>query len=74
VTDEADIPLLDEATVVRSAASVATPHASRYLQQLCKHFAHKRPASFDARRGRIAFAIGLCELDTFKNLAVWVGL
>lgn len=59
----ADISPLDEATAVRSAAAVETPHASRYLQQLCKHFAHKRPVSFDERRGRIAFTIGTCDLE-----------
>ena len=48
---------------VRSTAEVATPHASRYLQQLCKHFAHKRPVSCDPGTGHIAFDIGGCRLD-----------
>jgi uncharacterized protein len=54
----------DFAPVVgRSVAVIATPEASRYLQQLCKHFAHKRPVTFDERSGRIEFAIGECRLD-----------
>jgi hypothetical protein len=46
-----------------SRADVTTAKASGYLQQLCKHFGHKVPASFDARRGRIEFQGGVCELD-----------
>ena len=33
----------------------ATPRASGYLQQLCKHFGHKVEATFDERSGVIAF-------------------
>ena len=39
-----------------------TPHASRYLQQLCKHFAHKVEASFDATSGVIALPSGPVRL------------
>lgn len=45
-----------------SQARVTTELASRYLQQLCKHFAHKLPVTFDPERGRIEFSIGVCEL------------
>jgi hypothetical protein len=45
-----------------STAQVATAQASRYLQQLCKHFDHKLPVTFDAQAGRIAFASGVCDL------------
>ncbi|TIT58733.1 MAG: DUF2218 domain-containing protein [Mesorhizobium sp.] len=34
-------------------ADVATEHASRYLQQLCKHWAHKFPVEFDPHHGAI---------------------
>jgi hypothetical protein len=47
---------------IRSVADVATSNAGRFLQQLCKHFQHKRPVSYDARSGHIAFAIGECRL------------
>ncbi|MGA0614525.1 DUF2218 domain-containing protein [Paracoccus sp. KR1-242] len=40
-------------TMSRSRCHVATDHASRYLQQLCKHWAHKFVVSFDPQQGRI---------------------
>ena len=36
-------------------ANVETSHASRYLQQLCKHWSHKFAVDFDASRGVIPF-------------------
>lgn len=48
--------------MTRAHAEIATPRASRYLQQLCKHFAHKLPVSFDPNQGRISFSIGDCDL------------
>ena len=44
--------------ILRSVARVETPNGSRHLQQLCKHFAHKLPTSFDPADGRIEFPIG----------------
>ncbi len=43
-------------------AHIATANASRYLQQLCKHFAHKLPVSFDPQAGQISFPSGECRL------------
>src|SRR5690606_3487034 len=40
--------------IIQSRCSVATTNGSRYLQQLCKHWAHKFEVEFDAERGRIA--------------------
>jgi hypothetical protein len=40
---------------VASAASVPTKSASRYLQQLCKHWAHNMAVEFDAERGTVIF-------------------
>ena len=45
-----------------SHTDIITASASRYLQQLCKHFAHKLPVTFDPAEGRISFAIGDCAL------------
>lgn len=45
-----------------SHAEVATVSASRYLQQLCKHFGHKVEASFDEKAGIVRFSIGDCRL------------
>lgn len=53
---------------VRSIAEAATPEASRYLQQLCKHFQHKRPATFDERSGHIDFPIGECRLSATDDV------
>ena len=39
--------------ITHSTCIVATEHGSRYLQQLCKHWAHKFEVSFDAQQGRI---------------------
>lgn len=45
-----------------STAHVGTDKASRYLQQLCKHFQHKLPVTFDETAGDIAFDGGECRL------------
>ena len=34
-------------------AEVRTEHASRYLQQLCKHWSHRFPVAFDPAHGTI---------------------
>ena len=38
-----------------SQAGVPTANASRYLQQLCKHWSHKFETQFDERAGTISF-------------------
>ena len=40
---------------VASAASVPTVNGSRYLQQLCKHWAHNLSVELSGNRGRILF-------------------
>lgn len=47
---------------MRSQAVVQTEHASKYLTQLCKHWAHKFEVSFDPVLGRIALPMGTCTL------------
>jgi hypothetical protein len=42
--------------------TIPTAHASRYLQQLCKHFAHKLPAECTPTDGSICFPMGKTEL------------
>lgn len=39
-----------------AVATVATRHASRYLQQLCKHWSHRFPVTFDAAQGTVELA------------------
>jgi hypothetical protein len=38
-----------------ATANVPTASASRYLQQLCKHWAHNLAVTFNAEEGRIVF-------------------
>jgi uncharacterized protein len=47
----------------RSLATVPTEHASRYLQQLCKHWAHKFPVEFTPEAGTIDLPAGRTELS-----------
>jgi hypothetical protein len=50
--------------MLTSRADVATEHASRYLQQLCKHWAHKFPVEFDPHHGAIDLtSLGRTVLD-----------
>jgi hypothetical protein len=39
-----------------SQAEITTASASRYLQQLCKHWSHKFAVEFTPERGAIPFA------------------
>lgn len=41
-----------------SIAIVPTNKASRYLQQLCKHWAHRFDVEFDAQHGRASLPLG----------------
>ena len=40
---------------ISSSATVPTKSASRYLQQLCKHWAHNLEVEFDAAQGTVRF-------------------
>jgi hypothetical protein len=41
-----------------SNAAVTTENGSKYLQQLCKHWAHKMVTEFDPAAGRVDFPSG----------------
>ncbi|MEP2534055.1 DUF2218 domain-containing protein [Shimia sp.] len=41
-----------------ATATTATQNASKYLQQLCKHWSHKAEANFTADTGTVKFASG----------------
>ncbi|MEZ5742829.1 MAG: DUF2218 domain-containing protein [Sphingomonadaceae bacterium] len=45
-----------------SRAVVPTRNASRYLQQLCKHWSHKFDVTFDPSQGRIALPSGIATM------------
>lgn len=54
-----------------STAHVPTASASRYLQQLCKHWAHKLEVEHDGTRGRIRFPDGtVATLDARTDALV----
>lgn len=47
-----------------STARVPTANGSRYLQQLCKHWAHKFEVEFTPERGRVSLPEGtLATMD-----------
>lgn len=50
------------------SAIVPTQSASRYLQQLCKHWSHKFEVSFTPEKGRIALPFGNLELVAEETL------
>ncbi len=47
---------------LNASADVPTASASRYLQQLCRHWAHKFPVEFTREQGRIDLHLGRCEM------------
>lgn len=48
-----------------SQASFPTPHAQRYMQQLCKHWGHRFPVTHTPYEGWIPFsAEKICKIDT----------
>ncbi|MBK1697778.1 DUF2218 domain-containing protein [Rhodovibrio salinarum] len=50
--------------MLTSSTHIQSDKASRYLAQLCKHFAHKVPAQWDQTWGEIEFASGQCRLES----------
>lgn len=50
-----------------STTTVSSDRASRYLQQLCKHFAHKVPVEFTTETGQITFPFGTCTLHAARS-------
>lgn len=45
-----------------STARFPTQHASKYIQQLCKHFAHKIEVDYDEQSGSAALPMGPAKL------------
>ncbi|WP_136636046.1 DUF2218 domain-containing protein [Pseudooceanicola onchidii] len=59
--------------MVTASTRFETPNASKYLQSLCKHFAHKVSVSYDAVQGRADLPPGPAVLqadDTGLNIEV----
>lgn len=59
----------------RSTAIVPTRSASRYLQQLCKHWSHRFVVSFSPEKGEIDFgggqSVALSATDTALTITVF---
>jgi DNA-binding PadR family transcriptional regulator len=53
---------IEAPTMLHTIARIPSERASIYLQQLCKHFAHKAPVEFTPEKGQITFASGICRL------------
>ncbi len=49
--------------MISSQAHVQTSNASRYLVQLCKHFAHKIEVTYDSKNGHATFPFGTCTMQ-----------
>lgn len=47
--------------------TVETTHARKYLQQLCKHFAHKVSVDFSPEEGRVLFPPGRCLMNADES-------
>lgn len=50
-------------TMSETTAIITTEHANRYLQQLCKHFAHKVEVEFTPDTGTVSLPFGTCHLS-----------
>lgn len=48
--------------MIQSTLHFNTVHASRYLQQLAKHFGHKVPVTFTPSEGAVTLPFGTCEM------------
>jgi len=53
--------------MLKSTAYYPTQHGSKYLQQLCKHFAHKVTVTNDDKHGAVALEAGPAELTADEN-------
>jgi hypothetical protein len=51
----------------KATSTFETERASRYLQAMCKHFAHKVPVSYDAAQGTADMPFGLLNMHAVGN-------
>lgn len=52
---------------MKSVTSVETANATRYMQQLCKHFAHKIETEFDTVSGVCRFPKSTADLKAGED-------
>lgn len=58
-----------------TSAVIETTNGNLYLRKLCKHFAHKVPATFNESQGLIEFPFGSCRIEadnTQVNISIKV--
>ena len=46
-----------------STGVFSTPHGSKYIQQLSKHFLHKANVTYDLHSARVLFEMGRAEAE-----------
>ena len=49
--------------MIAAKASVPTAKASKYLQQLCKHWSHKLDVDFSEQKGVVRFPSAVASLE-----------
>lgn len=49
--------------MAKSSALVQTEHASKYLQQLCKHWSHRLEVTFDPTQGTVKFPEAMATMS-----------
>lgn len=67
---------MSDGVMLSSLTHIETDKASRYLQQMCKHFAHKLTVDFDPATGRVDFPFGVLSMEAGSDqltLAVTAG-
>ena len=52
---------------MQTQAHVSTESGQLYLKKLCRHFAHKIPATVTGDQGIIEFPFGRCLIDTTEE-------
>ena len=57
-------------TQIGKSGRFETAQSSKYLQQLCKHFAHKTEVSYDEKHGEIALRSAVCRLTAEPDALV----
>ena len=46
-----------------TTSTIKTAFGESYMKRLCRHFAHKIPASVEGQHGTIEFPFGMCRID-----------
>lgn len=59
---------------ISSKTVLNTERASRYLQQLCKHFSHKLDVKFTPVNGHIKLPMGNCRLATYESFELLIAV